>query len=82
MAKVAQADLNLSSKERTLALLAVFVPAALLGGMSFHGLWVGSIVLIALYCLAYLRVAAAHQLAAVRRRRAQQICYHLYASST
>jgi GT2 family glycosyltransferase len=84
--QVAEADLNLARKERILAVLALSVPTALVGGIFFKPLWLAVPVLIALYVigiLPFVRVLA-------RRMNVLQLivavtlhlCYHIYASVT
>ncbi|MEO8453840.1 MAG: glycosyltransferase, partial [Sphingomicrobium sp.] len=84
--QVAEADLNLAKKERALALLALSLPVALVGGVFFHPLWIGAAALIALYVIGifpFVRVLARRmnpvQLTAAI---AMHLCYHIYASVT
>src|SRR5438067_4179350 len=49
--QLAEADLNLARKERLLALLALSVPAALIGGLLFWPLWAAAALLIAAYVI-------------------------------
>jgi GT2 family glycosyltransferase len=84
--QVAEADLNLARKERVLAVMALWVPTALVGGIFFKPLWAAVPVLVALYVIGifpFVRVLA-------RRTNALQLiaavslhlCYHIYASVT
>ena len=84
--EMAEADLNLARKERMLALLALSIPAALVGGFLFKPLWAAAALLLALYLigiLPFVRVLARRmnivQLAAAI---AMHLCYHVYASVT
>jgi GT2 family glycosyltransferase len=84
--QLAEADLNLARKERVLAVLALGVPATLLGGIFIHLLWIASGVQLALYVIGimpFVRVLAKRmnplQLVAAI---AMHLCYHVYASCT
>jgi GT2 family glycosyltransferase len=84
--QLAEADLNLARKERVLALLALGVPATLLGGFFLHPLWLATAALIALYVAGILPFV---RLLAKRMGPLQLIpaiglhlSYHLYASCT
>jgi len=82
--QLAEADLNLARKERVVALLALSVPAALIGGFFFRPLWIAAAAFIVLYVIgifAFVRVLArrmnfAQLMAAVT----MHLCYHVYAS--
>jgi hypothetical protein len=84
--QVAEADLNLAKKERILAVLAMAIPTALLGGFLFKPLWLAPPVLLALYVIGifpFVRVLAGRMnvlqlIAAV----GMHLCYHIYASVT
>ena len=84
--QVAEADLNLAKKERVLAVLALSVPASLLGGIFFHYFWIAAPFLIALYVIGILpfvhllarRMNPIQLIAAI----ALHLCYHIYASAT
>ena len=84
--QLAEADLNLARKERILAMLALSVPTALVGGLFFKPLFVAVPALMALYVIGifpFVRVLA-------RRMNVLQLiaaitlhlCYHIYASVT
>ena len=84
--QLAEADLNLARKERLLALLALSVPAALIGGFLFRPLWGAAALLIAAYVIGifpFVRVLARRmnpvQLAGAI---SMHLCYHIYASVT
>ena len=83
--QLAQADLNLARRERVLAVLALTVPAAFVGGFFFHYLWLAALAAIVAYAIGiapFLRVLA-------RRMNPAQLvaalglhlCYHIYASA-
>ncbi len=84
--QLAEADLNLAKKERVLAAIALCIPAALVGGIFFNGLWIAAAALVALYVvgiLPFIRVLAGRMnpvqlVGAV----ALHLCYHVYASVT
>jgi glycosyltransferase involved in cell wall biosynthesis len=84
--QVAETDLNLARKERALAVLALSVPAALIGGIFFHYLWLAALALVVAYAIGigpFLRVLARRMnpvqlLAAL----GLHLCYHIYASIT
>lgn len=84
--QLAEADLNLARKERILAVLALSVPTALVGGIFLKPLWLAVPLLIALYVIgifSFVRVLARRmnvlQLAAAVTLH---LCYHIYASVT
>jgi hypothetical protein len=84
--QVAEADLNLAKKERVLALLAMAIPATLVGGFLFHPLWIAAVALIALYVigiLPFVRVLARRMnMLKLTAAVAMHLCYHVYASVT
>ncbi len=84
--QLAEADLNLARKERLLALLALSVPAALIGGFLFRPLWIAVALPIAAYVIGifpFVRVLA-RRMGPVQLAGAigMHLCYHIYASVT
>jgi glycosyltransferase involved in cell wall biosynthesis len=84
--QLAEADLNLARKERILAVLALSVAAAMIGGIFFRPLWAAAAAAFALYVIGifpFVRVLARRMnpvqlVAAV----GMHLCYHIYASAT
>ena len=84
--QLAEADLNLAKKERALAIAALLVPLALIGGIFFKPLWAAAAVLLALYVAGifpFVRVLARRMnMAQLVAAIGMHLCYHVYASAT